>query len=199
MEKAILLAQAMKKPSSEVSRLQQRCLDFLVHDINRELPAMQPVVQHVLESTFESSPPIRRRRTLNESQIQAIRQIEAIGSFVDNPGEGNCLFHCFAAIENEFLEMRAPTSRARNEVTHKDMRAEVVATLRADSALVRVALVRDVGTGTQHAVFAEEDMIQQKGSVADYCNYLEQDGISGRSVRTQLCLAPCAHTVMVYD
>jgi hypothetical protein len=107
MEKAISLAKAMNKPSADVSRLQQRCLDFLVDDINRELPANQPSVQRAtaIQSSYESLPPIRRRRMLNESQTLAIQQIEVIGSVEDNPGEGNCLFYCLAAIEQEFLEL----------------------------------------------------------------------------------------------
>jgi hypothetical protein len=64
---------------------------------------------------------------------------------VDNPGGGDCLFYCLAAINNSFLEMRAPRAD-RDPLTHFDMRAEVVNTLRADSAIVRVALsAPDVG------------------------------------------------------
>ena len=197
MEKAIALAQAMRKPRSEVIGLQQRCLDILVADINRELPALSVAhrVSHIVPTSLSEAlgptPPTRRRRVLNDSQTQAIQQIEAIGNIEENPGEGNCLFYCLAAIENDYLEMRGAR---RVETTHILMRADVVDTLRADSALVQVARVRDIGASTQHAVFAEDDMVTQKGSVDEYCDWMQQDGISGRSVRTVKFLAPCART-----
>ena len=181
LEKAISLAQAMKKPSSMVSRLQQRCLDFLVADIDRELPALTLTATNNAAVALDSSPPVRRRRTQGETQTAAIQQIEDLGTLVENPGNGDCLFYCLAAINNSFLEMRAPL--ARDAANHIDMRAEVVTTLRADSAIVRVALsAPDVGTGQQHAIFAEGDMIQQKGSVEDYCDWMQEEGTSGRSV-----------------
>jgi hypothetical protein len=93
--------------------------------------------------------------------------------------------------------LRAP-NRPRDATTHIDMRAEVVRTLRADSKHVQVATVRDVGSGDQHTVFSEGDMIQQKGSVDDYCDWMQQDGTSGRSVRALKFLAPCAHTDSVF-
>lgn len=201
MEKAISLAQAMKKPSSEVKRLQQRCLDYLEADINRELPAL-PVSHRAHQPVAATEPSLpratRRRRELNESQTSALEQIQALGNIVENPGDGDCLFYCLAAIENDFLEVRA-SNRPRNAyaaATHQDMRAEVVETLRADSALVRVATVRDILGGNQHAIFAEGDMEQQKGSVQGYCDWMQQDGICGRYVRTLNFLAPCAHTLM---
>lgn len=184
LEKAISLAQAMNKPSSVIPGLQQRCLDFLVADINRELPVL--TVTNNAAVVFDSSPPIRRRRTQGETQTAAFQQIEALGSVVDNPGGGDCLFYCLAAINNSFVEMRAPRA-VRYPLTHMDMRAEVVNTLRADSANVRVALsAPDVGTSQQHAIFADGDMTQQKGSVEDYCDWMQEEGTSGRSVTLAL-------------
>ncbi len=187
MEKAILLAQVMKKPSSEVTRLQQRCYDFLLADIERELPKLPATITaDQASAASDSSPPNRRRRTLSCTQITAIQQIEAIGSVVENPGNGNCLFYCLAAINNSFLEMRAP-NRVRNAATHEDMRAEVVTTLRADSALILVGLsAPDVGTSVRHAIFADSDMEQQKGTVDSYCDWMQEDGTSGRSVTLAL-------------
>ncbi len=113
--------------------------------------------------------------------------IQEEGEIIDNQGDGNCLFYCLAHIEYEYLS--AIGRRPRDKSTHEDMRARVVHTLRLDAEVVQIARVQDVHPGQLHSIYADKDMEQQKGTIDDYCNRMEQDTTSGRSVTLALVVS----------
>ena len=183
MEKAIELAKALRKPTAEVRGLQQRFYEFLLDDINTHAPAAVPN-QSQLASV---EPPQSQRRRVSLGHAAAIQLLQNFGEVVDNRGQGDCMFHCFATIEEEYLTVRCKR-RPRDAVTHTDLRAQVVATLRADSDIVQVAAVAD--GAAYSSIYCSEDMIQQKNSVDEYCNWMALDGSPGRSVmRLRSCTA----------
>ncbi len=214
LEKAIEVAIKLKKHSDVVSGLQERYFDFLLADINLHLPAQSAANGHGSQSNFDASdesdgasqPPVQRRRvdrvtattegtaaipaTHTTAFTQATQLLAAFGHVVDNNGGGNCLFHCFEMIEEEFLELCR--RRPRQRTTYTELRAQVVSTLRADSAVVQVAAMRDVlqGETSFNILYAEGDMRQQKTTVDLYCDWQARDGSPGRSVRLFcFCLA----------
>jgi hypothetical protein len=200
-EKAIELSGKLNKP---VEKLQTSYLEYLMAEIDRQLPAsaaagtaptsllpslptaiattprMVPLAPLTPSTPQTAEPPPQRRRLYSSDTSGALEQIKEVGEIIENRGKGNCLFHCLAHVEDEYLT--ALGRRPRNNSTHENMRAQVVATLRDEADVIRVAVVRDVRLGELHSIYAAGDMVQQKVSVEEYCDWMAQDGSCGRSV-----------------
>jgi hypothetical protein len=173
LEKAIKVATVLKKPFSMIQRMQEQLLNIFIQDVSRGNVAALPSQQ-----LNESAPVIQRRRHFDARQQQAVYQIEEFGSILDNDGQGNCLYHVFEAIEDEYMEQIR--RRPRQKLTFEDLRAEIVSTLRTHSATIRIASAQDVVGEGYHNIFVEPDMDTQHGSVSAYCDWQSQDGIAGR-------------------
>jgi hypothetical protein len=200
-EKAIELSGKLNKP---VEKLQTSYLEYLMAEIDRQLPAsaaagtaptsllpslptaiattprMVPLAPLTPSTPQTAEPPPQRRRLYSSDTSGALEQIKEVGEIIENRGKGNCLFHCLAHVEDEYLT--ALGRRPRDNSTHENMRAQVVATLRDEADVIRVAVVRDVRPGELHSIYAAGDMVQQKVSVEVYCDWMAQDGSCGRSV-----------------
>jgi hypothetical protein len=175
LEKAIETAIKLRKPQATIEDLQQRLFNRLMQDIARDDEA-----EHTPSVQLSTSSRLSRPRHFDPDQQEALRQIREIGDIVDNDGEGNCLFHVFEAIEDEYVDLCR--CRPRNRNTFRELRAQVVSTLLSSSATVRIASVADVSDGARSEIFCEADMIRQQGSVQEYCDWLALDGSPGRSV-----------------
>ena len=183
LEKAISVATILNKPACTIQRLREQLFGLLMEDVSRGTDAAPRQPSQQLSPT---APAQQRRRVFDAQQQQAIQQMEELFDIVDNEGEGNCLFYVFEAIEEEYLD--SIRRRPRNRRTFEDLRNEVVDVLRASSATIRIASVRDVqGNGIQN-VFVEADMASQQGSVREYCDWLSGYGVSGRSVSQSFLL-----------
>jgi hypothetical protein len=169
LEKAIKLATDLKKPTLMIQRLQEQLLDLLMEDVGA---GHAPI-----EQSRVSAPVPQRRRHFDTQQQATLHQIEEFASIVDNDGRGNCLFHVFEAIEEEYLEhIRL---RPRQKVTFEELRSETVSILRANSATIRLAPALSL-IGESFDIFVEPDMNTQRGSVREYCDWLARDGAPGR-------------------
>lgn len=173
LEKAIKVATDLNKPSGMIQRLQQQLLDLLIEDISRGNVAARVPSQQL----HATAPVIQRRRIFDHQQQQAINQMEEFARIVDNDGEGNCLLHVFEAIEDEYNDKIR--RRPRNKLTFQDLRSETASSLRDLSATIRLGQGQDL-TGAIFDIFVEPDMIAQRQSVRQYCDWLARDGAAGR-------------------
>jgi hypothetical protein len=174
LEKAIKVATDLKKPIVMIQRLQQQLFDILMEDVSRGDGAAH-VPSH---QSRDSAPVIQRRRLFDAQQQVALHQMEEFATIVDNDGQGNCLFHVFEAIEEEYLEQSR--RRPRQKRTFEDLRSEIVSNLRSNSATIRLAPAQDLIGGRSFDIFVEADMNHQRGSVQEYCDWIAHDGTPGR-------------------
>jgi hypothetical protein len=188
LEKAIAVATVLKKPARTIQGLQEQLFNLLMDDVSRGTDAAHAPRQPS-QQLSPTAPAQQRRRVFDAQQQQALQQMEELFDIVENEGGGNCLFHVFEAIEEEYLDLIR--RRPRNRRTFADLRNEVVDTLRASSATIRIASVQDVQSVDTQNVFVEADMVSQQRSVREYCDWLSDDGVSGRSVSQSLLLFFC--------
>jgi hypothetical protein len=168
LEKAIKVATDLKKPTVMIQRLQEQLLNHLMEDVGA-VP---------IEQSRGSAHVHQRRRHFDMQQQATLHQIEEFASIVDNDGQGNCLFHVFEAIEEEYLERIR--LRPRQKITFEELRSETVSNLRSNSATIRLALAPASLNGDSFDIFVEPDMNSQRGSVQAYCDWLARDGAPGR-------------------
>jgi hypothetical protein len=204
-EKAIQLAIDLEQPAAVVQQIRRQYFDTLMAQIQSmrmapQAPVGAPAAPSAVQSTLvpaaslfpatpsrthssgASSPPTtQRRRPPPTPYHRALELISAGGEIVENTGEGNCLFHCFATIEEDYVDV-CSRRRPREDISHGNLRRQVVETLRYDSGIVRIAEVADRGTQQTHSIFADEDMMAQKQTVDAYCDWMANDGSSGSQI-----------------
>jgi hypothetical protein len=206
LEKAVALATKLGKPPIAVTQLEE-CLfgEYLrsagvavpvrVVELLTDTSAAAQSTSVAAQSTsvaanLSTRSPARSRPRLNpvnedteQPWQKAQRDIYSKFRITENAGKGNCLFIVLKELWDQhqvFVNRRV----ARSTITHQQVRALVVSILRENSSVIRlgtaVSVVNNSDGDQSFDVFVREGMIQQKGSIDTYCDWMATDGVSGR-------------------
>jgi hypothetical protein len=201
LEKAVALANKLGKAPAAVVQLEE-CLfgeylrsvgttvpSHVVQSLTATLVAAQATSATDIASIIRSPPKSRRRGNDEDTERplsaweKAQNDIVNKFSITDNEGQGNCLFIVLSELWNQY---RVFINRcySATEKTHQQARAFVVAKLRQKAHAIRlgkaVPVVTNDSGDQSFDVLASDGMIQQKGSIEAYCDWMAHDGISGR-------------------
>jgi hypothetical protein len=199
LEKAVALANKLGKAPAAVVHLEECLLGEYLRSAGTTVPSH--VVQSLTvtsaaaqatsvaedASIIRSPAKCRPRYEENERTLppweKAQRDIVKKFSITDNEGQGNCLFIVLSELWNQY-RVFVNRRRSATEKTHQEARALVVDNLRDKAHVIRlgkaVSVVNNNSGDQPFDVFAYDGMIEQKGTIEAYCDWMAQDGISGR-------------------